>query len=105
MVSNRSDYIKAGLNYFPVSWNQKDAVKVLMLFSLVLSISAITLYFVAGFSVLYLAIAVILSVLMVYASVKLVRTGVSSDAWKLYKLSSFPYLGIMFLSMCLDIWI
>jgi len=29
----------------------------------------------------------------------------AKDTWRLYKLSSFPYLGLIFLFMCLDIWL
>jgi hypothetical protein len=42
---------------------------------------------------------------MVYAAVRLTFSGAAADAWRLYRLSSFPYLGAVFLVMCLDIWI
>jgi len=80
-------------------------VKILLVFSLVLAMAAVTLYFVGSFTLLYLAIAVILSAIMVYASIRLVLAGTSRNAWRLYKLSAFPYLGLVFLAMCLDIWL
>lgn len=105
MLANRDDYINAGLTYFPMSWEPANVVKVLISFSIVLSVAAISLYFIADFSLFYLIIAIILSIAMVFASLRLMISGIDKGAWKLYKLSAFPYLGILFLVMCLDIWL
>lgn len=105
MIAHREDYINAGLNFFPMSREVSEAVKVLLVFSLVLVVAAITLYFAGGFHLLYLAVASLLSAIMVYTSVRLVVSSSSNNAWKLYKLSAFPYLGLIFLAMCLDIWL
>ena len=105
MIANREDYISAGLNFFPMNREVKEAVKVLFPFSLVLCAAAITLYFVGDFTLLYLIVAGLLSIIMVYASARLVISSASHDAWRLYKLSAFPYLGLIFLTMCLDIWL
>ncbi len=105
MIANRGDYINAGLNFFPMSREVKEAVKVLLVLSLVLCAASIALYFVGGFTLLYLIVASILSIIMVYASSRLTISSASDDAWRLYKLSAFPYLGLIFLTMCLDIWL
>ena len=105
MVANREDYLRAGLRYFPMSWQAKDAVKVLLALSLVLYAASIGLYFVGGFAWLYLILANLLGITMVYASSRLVVSSASQDAWRLYKLSAFPYLGMIFLTMCLDLWL
>ncbi len=105
MIANREDYISAGLTYFPMSREVKEAVKVLSVFSLVLGATSIALYFVGSFALLYLIVASLLSIIMVYASSRLVISSASNDAWGLYKLSAFPYLGLIFLAMCLDIWL
>jgi len=104
MISNREDYLGVGLDYFPMSWQVKDAVKVLVVFSLVLYVASIGLYFVGSLAWLYLIVANLLGIMMVYASSRLVISSASHDAWRLYKLSAFPYLGLIFLTMCLDIW-
>ena len=104
MIANREDYISAGLTYFPMSRKTKEAVRILLVFSLILAVATVTLYFVGGFSFLFLAVAGLLSVIMVYASVRLVLASTSGNAWRLYKLSAFPYLGLVFLIMCLDLW-
>jgi len=105
MVANREDYLGAGLSYFPMSWEVKDAVKVLLAFSLVLYAASIGLYFIGGFAWLYIILANLLGITMVYASSRLAVSSASQDAWRLYKLSAFPYLGLIFLTMCLDIWL
>ncbi len=105
MIANREDYISAGLTFFPMSREVREAVKVLLLISLVLAAAAISLYFVGGFALLYLTAASLLSVIMVYATSRLVIASTSQNAWRLYKLSAYPYLGVIFLTMCLDIWL
>ncbi|MFC1970451.1 protoheme IX farnesyltransferase [Chloroflexota bacterium] len=102
-IAHREDYLQAGITYFPISWEAKDSVKVLLVFSLVLYAASFALYFIGNFGWLYLALANILGIVMVYASSRLVVSGAAKDAWRLYKMSSFPYLGLIFLVMCLDI--
>ncbi|MFC1992816.1 protoheme IX farnesyltransferase [Chloroflexota bacterium] len=105
MIAHRDDYLSAGQNYFPMSWEVKDSVKVLLAFSVILYAASLALYFAGDFAWLYLVLANLLGILMVYASSRLVISSASQDAWRLYKLSAFPYLGLIFLTMCLDIWI
>lgn len=105
MLSNRDDYLGAGLDFFPMNVEVRKAVMVLMLFSLALYAVAIALYFVGDFGWLYLVLANILGIMMLYTSCRLMISSASRDAWRLYKLSSFPYLGLIFLAMCLDIWL
>jgi len=105
IITNREDYLQAGLSYFPISCEVKNSVKVLLVFSLMLYAASIALYFVGSFAWLYLALANLLGMMMVYASFRLVISGAAKDAWRLYKLSAFPYLGIIFFIMCLDIWL
>jgi hypothetical protein len=42
---------------------------------------------------------------MIYANARLLFSMTSTAAWRVYKLSAFPYLGIIFLTMALDIWL
>ena len=104
-IAHRDDYRRAGISYFPLNLEVKDSVKLLPTFALALYAVSIALYFVGDFSWLYLALANVLGVVMVYAAVRLAVSRAASDAWRLYRLSSFPYLGAIFLVMCLDIWI
>ena len=105
MIANRDDYLNAGLNYFPMSREAGEAVKVLLVFSLMLYAASITLYFVGSFAWLYLILANLLGIIMVYTSSRLVLSSASRNAWRLYKLSAFPYLGLIFVTMSLDTWL
>lgn len=105
MVSNRDEYLGAGLNFFPMKVTVRTAVMVLLLFALFLYAVSIVIYFVGGFGWLYLVLANVLGIMMLYASSRLVVSSTSRNAWRMYKISSFPYLGLIFLAMCLDIWL
>jgi protoheme IX farnesyltransferase len=105
MISYRDDYINAGLKFFPMSVAAKDAIRIMSGFCIVLYAVSMALYFTGGFTWFYLVLANLLGIVMVYASLRLLISGASRDAWRLYKLSAFPYLGLIFLTMCLDIWL
>jgi protoheme IX farnesyltransferase len=106
MLSNRSDYENAGLRYFPLSWEDKKVIRLLAILSVALAAVAVLNYFVVtGFHWLYLSVAIVLSVLMVAANLNLMRSPTSNNSWVVYKLSAFPYLGIIFAAMVLDVWL
>jgi protoheme IX farnesyltransferase len=105
MIANREDYLGAGLHYFPLSWQVKDVVKILIGLSILLYIVSMLIYLAAGFHLIYLVVANILGALMIYANARLLFSKTSVAAWRVYKLSAFPYLGIIFLTMGLDIWL
>jgi len=105
MIANREDYLGAGLHYFPLSWQVKDVVKILFGLSILLYLVSILIYFAGDFHLPYLIVVNILGILMVYANGRLLFSTTSAAAWQVYKLSAFPYLGIIFLTMCLDIWL
>ena len=105
MIANREDYIVAGLTYFPISWKAKDVIKLLLGLSVLLYGSSIALYYFSDLSLPYLVVANILGILMIFATVRLLVTGISHDAWRVYKLTAFPYLGILFLTMALNLWL
>jgi len=105
MLAHRDDYIGGGVRYFPLSRETRVAVKVLFLLSLPLSALSIAVYFSSDLGWLYLAVAAVLGILMFYANSRLIITRASYEAWKVYKLSAFPYLGLLFLAMGLDSWL
>jgi len=102
-ITHRDDYRQAGINYFPINLEVNDSVKVLLAFALLLCAVSVALYFIGDFQWLYLTFAVVLDSVMLFAAARLVFSRAVKDAWKLYRLSAFPYLGVIFLVMCLDI--
>ncbi len=105
MIANREDYLSAGLSYFPLNLPIKDVVKIIFALSILLYLVSIFVYFVLDFDLLYLVVANILGLLMIFANARLLFSTTSTAAWQVYKLSAFPYLGIIFLTMCLDTWL
>jgi protoheme IX farnesyltransferase len=105
MTAYREDYLGAGINYFPISQKAKNVAKVLLVCSVLLYAASIFAYFVGNFTWFFLVLANLLGLVLVYTSLRLVFSTTSHYSWKLYKLSAFPYLGLIFLAMCLDIQI
>lgn len=104
MIANRDDYLNAGLSYFPLSWTVTNVVRTLFALSLVLCSISIWLYF-TGLHIPYLVVSTVFGLAMVLASGNLLFSTTGKAAWRLYKLSAYPYLGIVFLTMALDAWL
>lgn len=105
MLSHSEDYRRAGITYFPMSQKTGRVIRLLVALGLALYLASLGLYFIGDFSWLYLVPANLLGGAMLYTSLRLAVTGTSRDSWRLYKLSAFPYLGIIFLGMVLDVWL
>ena len=105
MIARRDEYFKAGLKYFPLNLKVKTVVVMLLILSILLYIVSNVLFVQTDLRYLYLIVANILGIYMIYANARLLRSTTSEASWKVYKLSSFPYLGVIFLVMCLDIWL
>jgi heme O synthase-like polyprenyltransferase len=76
-----------------------------MILSVLLYAASIALWAAGDFGWLYFAVANILGIIMVYAGYNLLKSGTSRDAWKVYKLTAFPYLGVIFTVLCLNFWV
>jgi protoheme IX farnesyltransferase len=105
MIAKRDEYVKAGIAYFPLTLKVANAIKLLFLLSILLYAVSILLWHVADFGWVFFAIANIMGAIMVWAGIRLVRNRASPNSWKIYKLSAFPYLGLIFLAMSLNFWL
>jgi protoheme IX farnesyltransferase len=103
MIIHREDYLEAGISYFPLNRNVNSVVRIILLLSILLYATSIAIYFVFSFNLIYLVLTNILGCTLLYTSFRLVISVSSGRAWKLYKLSAFPYLGLTFLSMCIAV--
>jgi heme o synthase len=102
MLVHKKDYRNAGINYFPVNRTMEAVAPLLFVFCLLLYAASIGLYFIGDFGWLYLVVANLSGIMITFASLHLMLSHASKDAWKLYKFSAFPYMGLIFLSMGLD---
>jgi protoheme IX farnesyltransferase len=105
MLSQRDDFRRAGITYFPMNRETGQVIGLLVVLGLALYMVSLSLYFIGDFSWLYLVLANLLGGAVLYTSLRLALTGTSRDSWRLYKLSAFPYLGLIFLGMMLDTWL
>ncbi|MDI6689536.1 MAG: protoheme IX farnesyltransferase [Actinomycetota bacterium] len=105
MTAYRDDFLQARVVMFPINRGIETTIRTLLALSILLYATTIGLYFVGKFSMLYLIIANVLGILMFLSNVYLSRRRGERDAWRVYKISAYPYLGLIFLGMCLDLWL
>ncbi len=105
MLSQREDFRRAGITYFPMSKETGQVIRILVALGLALYLVSLSLYFTGDFSWLYLVLANLMGLSVLYTSLRLAFSRTSKDSWRLYRLSAFPYLGIIFLGMMLDVWL
>lgn len=105
MVGNRQDYLGAGLRYFPLSLEPRQATRSLLLLSILLYPASVAFYFVSHLHWTYIVTANILGIAMILASVRSATSQSPRDAWRVYKLTAFPYLGLIFLAMIIGLWV
>jgi heme o synthase len=104
MIAHREEYVRAKVVYFPINQDDGVVTRLLSGFVLALGVASVAIYFTGGFSLIYLFAAILLSGVMIIATFRLNRPEIPKNAWRLYKLSSFPYLGLLFLVMLIDVW-
>jgi len=105
MIAWRDDYLNAGLKFFPLNLSVDKAARILVVLSFLLYAASIAVYFTADFTWIYMVIANMLGITLVYTSLRLAASTSSKRSWTLYKLSAFPYMGLLFVAMCLDTWV
>jgi len=103
MIANREDYTSAGLHYFPLNISDRIIVRALLGLSILLYLTSISLYFIGNHHLLFMLLANIVGLLLLFATTSLSISTTNIKAWRVYKLSAYPYLGIIFFSMCIDI--
>lgn len=102
MLSYREDFLGAGLRIFPVSWPVAPVVGILCGLCFALYAISWAGYLVAPLGPLYLTAANVMGLGMLYSGYRLWRGPGRGQAWSLYRLLTYPYLGVMFLVIMLD---
>jgi heme o synthase len=102
MISKRADYKNAGLNYFPLNISVNVTVRVMFALGVILVTLSVALYTMMFFHIVYLVITAILGTTLLVSLIYLMINTTSNLAWLVYKFSSFPYLGLLFVAMTID---
>lgn len=105
MTAYKEDFLQAGVLMLPVNRGVTVTVVTLLVLAVLTFAASIALYFVGGFSFVYLTAAIVLGIWMIIANIYLFLRRSEKDAWRVYKISAYPYLGIIFLAMCVDLWV
>ena len=105
MTASRDDYLQAGVNIFPITKGAGLTARVSVVLSLFLYAASVALYFLGDYGLVYFVAANVGSILMVRATLKMLSTGDKSAAYRAFKLSAYPFLGLIFLGLCIDIWV
>lgn len=102
MLSKKQEYYAAGLYYFPLKTNEKLVKAILLILTILIYVTSLMLYFFGGLHLLYLVVMSIMGIALLIAVMLTLFKKDKDYSWKVYKISSFPYLGAMFLVMVID---
>ena len=101
-VYSRADYSRAGIPMLPVVVGPKTALRLIILFSLVMVPFSLALYFLGYFGPIYGAVALVSSVANLLGSLWVLYKPTETNAWRMFKVSS-PYLFLLFVAMIVDV--
>jgi protoheme IX farnesyltransferase len=101
-VTFRSDYAKVGVPMLPVVIGSVPAIRLIVIFSMVLFPFSIGVYLLGHFGLVYGLVALLGGLLNLVGSVWVLYKPTEANAWKMFKISS-PYLFLLFLAMIVDV--
>lgn len=102
ILARKNEYINAGLSYFPIKSSDKNIVIYIFTLIVLLSVAAASMYIFNIFRTIYMAIMLPIISILVISGILLIFKSNSKYAWFLYKISSFPFLGLFFTSMLIE---
>jgi len=105
MEAYRSDYLQAGVHIFPLTIGPRQNVAMLFALAVALTLETLALPLFSDLGWVYFAGALLLNAALILNSARLLETGMTEAAWKMYKLSAYPYLGIILTLACVDRWL
>ena len=105
MIAARADYLRAGVDIFPLTRGVDLVARISVALSLLLYIASVSVYVTGQFGWVYLVAANVAGLLMVNATWQMLRTRDRAAAYRAFKLSAYPFLGLIFFSLCADTWL
>lgn len=92
----KEDYDKAGIPMLPVIMPENFSAKMIAISNALMIPFAISLYLFIGIP--YLIVSVVMSIILMYFSIRLLKNPTGEEAWTSFKVSA-PYLAIILLSI------
>ena len=105
MIAYREDYLRAGVNIFPLDKSVRLTSQISLGLSGVLVAASLALWALGGFGWVYFLVASAVGPLMVYGSYRILRENSGAASLKLFRLSAYPFLGLTFLGLVADTWV
>lgn len=97
----KEDYDQAAIPMLPNVFNEKRAIQLVAVASLLLIVATLELKYLGNFGSLYTTVAILLALTLGFFAVKSIFKPSRQAMWQLFKLTS-PYLFLIFLVMVLD---
>ncbi len=101
-VSYRSDYSRAGIPMLPVVVGSTTALRLIIMFSLIMIPFSLALYLLGYFGPIYGAVALVSGLANLGGSLWVLYKPTETNAWRMFKVSS-PYLFLLFVAMIVDV--
>lgn len=101
-VSNRSDYSRAGIPMLPVVVGSATALRLIILFSLIMVPFSLALYLLGYLGPIYGAVALVGGLANLAGSLWVLYKPTEKNAWRMFKVSS-PYLFLLFIAIIVDV--
>ncbi len=95
------DYRKAGVPMLPVAVGIRQAARIITAFIAMMVLAELFLFLIGEFSIIYLAIALIPTLFLLYKAAIYAKNPNIEDARRMYKLAS-PVEGLAFMAMLVD---
>lgn len=105
MLAYREDYLRAGVNIFPL--DRGHTLAPWLCFALAVALVGVVgaLAWVGHFGLLFRGAALGVGLLLVWACWRTARSPVPVQAIRSFRLTAYPFLGVVFLAMPLDRWV
>ncbi len=100
-VSYRADYSRANVPMLPVVVGSATAMRLIILFSLIMVPFSLALYSLGYFGPVYGVVALVSGLANLVGSLWVLYRPTETNAWKMFKISS-PYLFLLFVTMIVD---
>ena len=102
MIAFRNDYQRANVNIFPIHYTVTYTRWISLGLAGCLWVNGNLLWLLTSFGFLYGIVANALGILMFVACLKMITDANSAASYRIFKLSTYPFLGITFLALTAD---
>ena len=102
MIAFRNDYIRANVNIFPIHRTAYYTRWVSLILAIALWSAGNLLWILTPFGIIYATVANGISIMMIVACIQMINQGSSIASYRLFNLSTYPFLGVTFLALTAD---